>query len=102
MLAFVFWNRLQLTNGLSTHPSLAALEKLIQRREELLMNLRDLENDFLLKKIEETDYQELRNQFLHSAGSIYKQIEDIEKKDPALREINSDISKAIKDLKNVR
>lgn len=77
----------------STDPLLRKLEKLHFDREAIMQNLQDLELDRSLKKIDDSDYQNLKARMMSEAAMIYQNFESLEKSDPILLKLN-ELSKA--------
>jgi hypothetical protein len=53
-------------------------EKLIYRKEEILKAISDLEYDFKLKKMAETDYLQLKEKLSREAIEVMKQLDSVE------------------------
>jgi len=93
-MIFIFWNAFQ--DREKVPPVISRLEKLYQMRGELLLNLKDLENDLLLHKVTSEDYEDLRLRFLNSASDVYKEIENLEKSDPFLNAVSRDVANHVR------
>lgn len=66
-------------------------QRLIQEREVMLDNLKDLELDFQMEKIAEADYQALKQKMTKQAGEIFTQIKNFESKHSVFQSIEKDL-----------
>ena len=71
--------------------SIDELDSLLQEKEMILMNLRDLDQDLQVDKVNRLEYEELKADLLEKAASIYAAIENLELKDPLITQIEADL-----------
>ncbi len=68
-------------------------ESLLFERERVLLNIKDLELDLSMQKIDQTDFQNLRTQLLSEAAKIYSSIEQIENENIFFKKLAQDLKK---------
>ncbi|MFQ5739449.1 MAG: hypothetical protein ACE5JX_10605 [Acidobacteriota bacterium] len=51
----------------------------LKRKDELVATLKDIEMDFRMGKLSETDYQSLKSEFEHRAVKALQQLESLKK-----------------------
>ena len=74
------------------YSDLAEYRRLLFEKEMILLNLRDLESDFSMRKISDEDYQNLRERMLTEAEKIYKDLEQIITTQSFFIELDRDLS----------
>ena len=76
----------------SSSPDL--LEKLTEQKELYISEIKDIEFDYGLGKLDDKDYQQLLNDYKLKAASVMEEIDEI-KKDKNLVEIEEQIEKEV-------
>ena len=89
-LIFVMQPLFQSQRQRSWTSTLDELDRLLQEREMLLTNLKDLQMDFDTNKISEGEYETLRIELMKKGSHIYEAIETLEQNDPLIRRIEAD------------
>ena len=89
-ILFSFWPLVASRSQSSALSSIDDLDQLLQHREMLLTNLKDLESDLSFKKIDLENYEEQKTALLVRAAEVYSRIEKLEGSDPLLLKMEED------------
>ena len=76
-------------------------DRLIREKDQVLNEIKDIDLDFGLGKLDQSDYEELRNRYRARAAGLIERI-DLYNEDPSI-DINSQINREIeKEIQNKR
>ncbi len=60
-------------------------EKLLNEKEDVIYNLKDIEKDFLMGKLTTLDYQSLKSDFEQRAVKVFQRLQSPQAKDGKIR-----------------
>ncbi|NIR51647.1 zinc ribbon domain-containing protein [candidate division KSB1 bacterium] len=69
------------------NPNLQDLNDLIERKETVYSQIKDIEFDYQMGKLSESDFKELRQQYKAEAVDLLKQIDEIQGQDVRAKEM---------------
>ncbi len=89
-LLATFWPLWVAQTKQSYRNSIDELDILLQEREMILINLKDLQSDLAHEKLGAEEYELLKTQLLERASKVYEAIQNLEEKDPLILQMESD------------
>jgi len=98
LAANVLWPFFDWNSKTVAYAPLLQYERLLYAKEAVLENLRDIEQDYLLEKLNKADYEELRSKVMQQAAQIYGAIDQIEMSDDLFARIEKEIAILEKNL----
>lgn len=95
-LFFIFWPWIEphiseTQTRATLNSALQDYQNLIQEREFLLENLKDLEQDHQAHKIEEADYESIRSELFGNISETLNRIKSLESSHPLMKSIEKDL-----------
>lgn len=60
-------------------------EKLLNEKEDVIENLKDIEMDFRMGKLSTQDYQSLKSEFEQRAVNVFQKLQSLQAKDGKIR-----------------
>ena len=96
LFLFVFWPffiKLRSSTGIAQIEGFSDYHLLLQEKEVLLDNLKELELDLQMQKLDPNDYENLKSNLVMKLGEVMKQIRDLESKNDFLKNVHRDVMK---------
>lgn len=93
---FIFWPIFEKNKyrvRATRHRGFLEWQNLMQEKEVLLDNLKEVQLDYQMQKLEETDFQSLKAKLMNELSQIVSKIEEIERSDSFLKQVYMDIEK---------
>jgi len=93
---FIFWPVFEKTSSykrLQKRDSFLEWQKLIQEKEVLLDNLKELQLDFQMDKLGKNDFESLKSKLMLELTELMKRVESLEQTDQFLQKVYADLER---------